>query len=252
MFFTNLLEANIRAKKLKFHFTYFPKTQSTNEDIWEIYNREKKDGLFVITDNQTNGKGRHNNSWVSIPSKGITCSFLLSQVFDEINFHSLLIPLAIVKGIKKFTGITLDLKWPNDILYKNKKLAGVLIESKKNKDGYIFNIGIGINVNEETDDFPSYLKNKISSLKIINNKSIQREPLLGCILNELDHLIINADYSQLIKEWMQYCKHINKMIKFKNNNEYVNGIFKNINASGQAVIEHNLKSIIYNGPITLL
>ena len=120
MFFTNLFEANMRVKNFQFDMTYYPRTESTNKDLWEIHEITKKNDLFVITDNQINGKGRGNNSWVSSPNKSITCSFLLKQVFDNTNLYSLLIPLAIIKGIKKFTNINLKIKWPNDIIYENK------------------------------------------------------------------------------------------------------------------------------------
>ena len=132
MFFTSLLEANTRIKNFSFEFIYYPTTKSTNEDIWELYKNNKKK-FFVITDNQTAGKGRYNNTWISIPNKSITCSFLIDQIFNDnqFNFHSLIIPIAIINGIKKNTDINLELKWPNDIMYNNKKLGGILIESKK-------------------------------------------------------------------------------------------------------------------------
>ena len=78
MFFSNLLEANMQTKHLKFDINYYPKTESTNKDIWEIYNITKKKNIFVITDNQTKGKGRHNSSWVTTPHKSIACSFLIN------------------------------------------------------------------------------------------------------------------------------------------------------------------------------
>ena len=252
MFFTNLLEANMRAKNFQFDITYYPKTTSTNEDIWEIYNITKKNNLFVITDNQTKGKGRHHNSWISTPNKSITCSFLMKQVFDKVNFHSLIIPLSIVKGIKKFLNIDLQIKWPNDIIYKNKKLAGILIESKKCKSEYLFNIGIGMNINEEIEDFPSELKNKTTSLKIINKNLIQREPLLATILNELDQLIDSTDYNYILNEWMKHCSHLDENIKFKDEDKFTNGIFKKINKNGQAVIENNFEPIAYDGAIQIL
>ena len=86
MFFINLLEANIKITNFSFAFIYYPTTQSTNEDIWELYNNDKKK-YFVITDNQTGGKGRGNNSWISIPNKSITCSFLIGQIFNYKQFN---------------------------------------------------------------------------------------------------------------------------------------------------------------------
>ena len=252
MFFTNLLEANMRTKHFQFDMTYYPRTESTSKDLWEIYNITKKNNLFVITDNQMNGKGRGPNTWISIPNKSITCSFLLKQFFNNTNLHSLLIPLAIIKGIKKFTNINLKIKWPNDIVYENKKISGILIQTKKNNANCLFNIGIGINVNEDIDDFPDDLKNNITSLKIITNQIIQREPLLANIFNALDKLINNNDENYIINEWIKNCSHINQKINFHYNNKLTSGTFKTINKNGQAVIQNNLKSINYNGVIELL
>ena len=252
MFFVNLLEANMRVKNFNFDMNYYPVTKSTNEDIWELYNQTLQKNLFVITDNQTSGKGRHNNFWFSTPNKSITCSFLLKQVFDKLNFHSLAIPLAIVKGIKKFSGIELQIKWPNDIVYNNKKLAGILIESVKCDAGYLFNVGIGINVNEELQDFPPELIDHVTSLKIINNNTIQREPLLATMLNELDDLISNVDYGNICCDWMKYCSHINQNVQFKFNNEKISGVFTQINSNGQAVIEKESQKILYDGAVQVL
>jgi len=252
MFFTNLLEANMRTKNFRFNINYYPKTESTNKDIWELFDQTKSNNLFVITDNQIAGKGRNNNTWLSVPNKSITCSFLLKQIFNKMNFHALIIPLSIINGVKKFTGIELKIKWPNDIVYKNKKLAGILIESIKYKAEYLFNIGIGINVNEEIVDLPENLKQKAISLKLIKNKSIQREPLLASIFNELDYLINNANDNYIANQWLKNCSHINQNVEFKYKGQYTTGMFKTINDKGQAVIKCNSKEIEFDGAIQLL
>ena len=75
-----------------------------------------------------------------------------------------------------------------------------------------------MNINEEIEDLPSELKNKTTSLKIINKNSIQREPLLATILNELDQLIDSVDYNYILNEWMKNCSHLDENIKFKDEN----------------------------------
>ena len=254
MFFTNLLETNMHVKNFASNIIYYPSTKSTTQDIWELYNNKKKLDILVITDNQTNGKGWFNNSWFSMPNKSITCSFLLNQIFDIDSFglHALIVPIAIVKGIKKSLLLDVKLKWPNDIMYNNKKLGGILIESKERDRKYILNIGIGINVNEEEEDFPIELRGKAVSLKIIAGHPIQREPLLGSIFNELDKLINNININNIINIWMDGCVHKNKTIKFKYKAKTILGIFESINNKGQAVINTNKKSIIYDGPIQIL
>ena len=113
-------------------------------------------------------------------------------------------------------------------MYKNKKVGGVLIESKLNNEKSIFNIGIGLNVNESKFDFPDTIKDNINSLKEIKGAPIQREPLLASILNELDRLINDLDRIELINYWIKSCNHINKEVSFIFENKNVFGIFMGI------------------------
>ena len=253
MFFTNLFGSNLRVKNFAKKVIYYTSTDSTNDDIWELYIKDNEQDIIVITDNQKQGRGRSNNTWFSKPGHSITCSFLLKEVFpkEKFNLHSILIPVAIIKGIKKFLSIDLKIKWPNDIMYQNKKLGGVLIESKTSQET-IFNIGLGINVNEDQVDFPIELQDNSISLKQIKGHPIQREPLLAFILNELDLLINTLDISSLIESWMNSCNHKNSKVKFIDNKESISGIFKHINDKGQAIINCDNKCIEYNGAITIV
>ena len=151
MFFTNLFESNLRVRDFDKQIINYTSTQSTNDDIWRLFNDNNKENILVVTDNQLNGRGRLNNRWFSKPGHSITCSFLLNDVFDRNHFslHSILIPVAIINGVKNFLSINLETKWPNDIMYHNKKIGGILLESKYNKKALILNVGIGLNVKED-------------------------------------------------------------------------------------------------------
>ena len=253
MFFTNLFESNLKLKNYSPKVIYYTSTNSTNEDVWDLFLEEKQDNIIVITDHQKNGKGRNNNIWFSKPGHSITCSFLLHEVFskEQFNFHAILIPVAIVNAIKLFLSIDVTIKWPNDIMYDNKKLGGILIESKKEKK-YIYNVGLGINVNETQDDFPEELQSQSISLKQIIGYPIQREPLLAYIFNELNLLINKLDITSLTEQWMRGCCHKNTEVSFNYNNKLVSGIFKYINEKGRAVINLNNKYIQYDGAINIL
>ena len=94
MFFTNLLEANLKVNFFAHEIIYYTATKSTTDDIWELYNETGQTKALIITDNQTAGRGRHNNKWISQPSKSITCSFILEQIFnnEQVSLYSILIP----------------------------------------------------------------------------------------------------------------------------------------------------------------
>ena len=82
MFFTNLFESNLRVRDFAKQIIYYTSTQSTNDDIWSLFNDNNKENILVVTDNQLNGRGRLNNRWFSKPGHSITCSFLLNEVFE--------------------------------------------------------------------------------------------------------------------------------------------------------------------------
>ena len=254
MFFKSLFESNLVTKKIAGEVLYYPNLDSTNDELWKLCDNNTLDSknLLVITDNQTSGKGRGQNKWFSQPSKSLTCSFLLDPIFSNnyFNLHALLIPVAVIQAIKKVAFVDLGIKWPNDIMYKNKKLGGILIESKGiNKK---LNIGIGLNINESYEDFPDDLIDLAISLKEITGYSIQREPLLAFIFNELNNLIVSNDVELIIDNWMQYCIHKNKQISFTQNHKKIIGVFESINEFGQAIINNNGKSINYDGAINIL
>tara|TARA_B100001094_G_scaffold77662_1_gene74023 strand:+ start:696 stop:1457 length:762 start_codon:yes stop_codon:yes gene_type:complete len=250
MFLTSVLETNIKHKTFFNEIIYYPSTKSTNSDIWNLY-KKFPEKYLIITDNQIAGRGRGLNSWLSTTNKSITCSFILDQIYslELFNFHSLIIPLSIIKGIKKYLSIDLQIKWPNDIMYKNFKVGGVLIETKQYSKKYVFNIGIGINVNEDMNDFNNTLKNKAISLKMITGNSIQRELLLGYIINELYNIINNDNLNKIKSDWLKSCNHINRDIIFMYKQKSIKGLFQTINDYGQAMIKYNQKLITYEGEI---
>jgi len=253
MFDVGLLESNLEYKKKFNKIIYFPSTQSTNNEVWGFYQKAPKKYL-IITDNQTAGRGRGLNRWFSTMNKSITCSFVLNQIFpvEKFNFHSLVVPISIVRGVKKYLSLDLKIKWPNDIVYNGFKVGGILIETRKYSGKHVFNIGIGVNVNETPDDLKNDIKKKSISLKMISGYEIQREPLLANIFNELWNIINYYNTKKITKAWLNHCNHINHNICFKHNQQSVEGRFKNINNNGQAIIEFKNQLVSYDGAIECL
>ena len=101
MFFVNLLEANLKTTQIGKKITYYAITKSTNDDVWELFENGEKEGLVVVSDNQTNGRGQRSNQWFSKPGNGIVCSFLIKSKLKQkdIGIYSILIPIGIVNGI---------------------------------------------------------------------------------------------------------------------------------------------------------
>ena len=243
MFFTSLFTTNLITKKLARDIQYVVSTDSTNDTIWKMFcNKEIKLGGVLIAEQQNKGRGRRGNTWYSSRGESLTFSFLIDSQTTSLDTISLCCGIAIVNGIKEFTNLECNLKWPNDKMVKKKKIGGILIERKKD----FLIIGIGINVNDS--NFNSKIKNKATSLKKILNHTIQREPLLAYIFNNIERLL-NSNDEIIIKMWLSLCVHINKNINFNNsNNKIITAKFLTINNKGEAILNINgEKQIIQSG-----
>ena len=132
--------------------------------------------------------------------------------------------------------MNVKIKWPNDIIINNKKIAGILIESKRIGLNIILNIGIGINVNLNIDDIKKSSLKDISSMHIETDKIYSREHLLSEIIKTFYKYLTKKD-ENIIELWMAHCSHINKKVLFHSNDKKINGIFKGVNPKGYAMIQ---------------
>ncbi|MAV64499.1 MAG: biotin--[acetyl-CoA-carboxylase] ligase [Pelagibacteraceae bacterium TMED237] len=236
MFIKDLFRSKLNTKKIAKKIYHIKITDSTNNQIYTMFQNEEIDiGDILISEKQINGKGRRGNKWFSSSGKNLTFSFILNSDSNNMNNKIPLISgISIIKAIKQLTNLECYLKWPNDIIHDNKKLGGILIESKKNK----FIIGIGINVNEI--NFDKTIRDTACSLKTILNNTIERECLLAFIFNNFEKLL-NEKNENIIKMWENKCNHLNKSVKFFQSNKLVTGKFLGLNINGEAKLKINDK-----------
>jgi BirA family biotin operon repressor/biotin-[acetyl-CoA-carboxylase] ligase len=238
LIFTNLIQTNLTTKSFGHEIEYFRFTDSTNEDVWEALVDNIDEGFLIITDNQKRGQGRRGNVWISEPGASLTYSFLIKPQLpmEKIGLLSLLTGVAIVEGISQFAQLDCKLKWPNDIILNDKKVGGILAESKLiNGEIYVV-MGVGLNVNEQ--ELPDEISTIATSLRREKGSPIQREPLLAFILNSFESMYNNKD-SEWIDAWNTHCIHLNSKVKFHHGDEMIQGTFLEINEIGQAVININ-------------
>jgi len=247
MFFIPLFSSNLTTNKFGRKIEYLRTVDSTNQEAKRMIDKNYiQSGNIIISDEQTNGQGRRGDKWFSSPGKSLTFSLLIKNEDPKlIQKLPLICGISAIKGIKQLTNCNCTLKWPNDIMYENSKLGGILIEQTKQH----FIIGIGINVNDST--FDSSIEKEASSLYSILGRPIQREPLLAFILNNLEqslHLTLN----EIIIKWESYCAHMNAFIKFHNANEIINAKFLGLNNEGFANMELNQEHKIFNSGVIQL
>ncbi|WP_420552742.1 biotin--[acetyl-CoA-carboxylase] ligase [Tenacibaculum aiptasiae] len=197
---------------------------STNSFLKEMAeNSIVEDFTVVVAKSQTSGRGQMNAKWEVRSGKNLTfsvfCEFRDLQIINQKSL-SYSVALSVFEVLNRLKLPKLSVKWPNDIMSGNKKIAGVLIENVlKGKQISSSIIGIGINVNQ--DSFPINLPNA-SSLKKILNKEFDLDLLLNEIilsLQEKIEILKKKEYPFLEKEYLKvlYKKNVPSMFKDKQN-----------------------------------
>ena len=253
MFSKELYQKNLCTTILGREFNYHPQTNSTNEDAWQCFIDGTPDGTLILTDNQTNGKGRRQNKWVSTPDKSLTFSFILHSELEleKMGLLPLLTGISIVRGIESATAIQTGLKWPNDIMLNEKKMGGILIESKQTRNGLGVVVGVGLNINENAQDIPHTLRNNAISLAMFSRQTHSREQILSAILNEFETLY-NNQMDSIIPLWTDHCIHQDREVSFHSEKGKQQGIFQGISSQGHAEIQINGKTQTFPSGVIIL
>lgn len=179
---------NLKTKFIGRNFIYLETIDSTQKYIKERSIEELKNGSLVLAEIQTDGVGTHERKWYTGTNKeNIAMSFVLYPNTNLNKFNKLTIIIAecILDSIKKLYGYELDIKEPNDIIYKEKKIAGILTECKT-KGEIVTKIVIGIGININQVKFPENLENIASSLKKEFGKNFSREKIIIEFLNRFE------------------------------------------------------------------
>jgi BirA family biotin operon repressor/biotin-[acetyl-CoA-carboxylase] ligase len=241
------------------HLIALDQCDSTNNYIKANHeNLKDKLPVLVTSSLQTAGRGREKRKWVSPKGKGLYSSFGFNlENRQNLNLLPLIAGISVIETLKKIAGIELGLKWPNDILYKNKKIAGILIENIITASDIFCITGIGINLNHTAADFLEELQDKAISLEMItglNTSAEQINPVLAALLFQWVEKLKTGATEKIIQTTNRYSAFLkDKNISFHHpvDNKIISGIFKAINHDGGLILENKQGStnIYYSGEI---
>ncbi len=167
----------------------FQETTSTNDIIEKLARDGVKEGVVVFAESQTKGRGRLGRKWISPAGKGLWFSVLLRPKLrpQEATQLTVVAATALARAIQSQTNLVPDIKWPNDLLLRGRKVAGILTELSAEVDrvNHVI-LGIGLDVNQAATDFPPDMRKIATSLKIETERAVDRAALAAAILHELD------------------------------------------------------------------
>ena len=224
----------------KYKILHFIDLDSTNSYA-KSYAEENQlvDPIIISTDFQTHGKGQINNIWQSERSKNLLMSLIIKlPLLIQDQFHlNIMISLSIIDLLKDMNLTNLSIKWPNDILVHNDKIAGILIENKVYNDLLKYSvIGIGVNVNQKY--FPSFDRHATSIMNETSKLENIHEIKLSLISKiQIRYFNYIKDLESQLNEYLEYLYLRGKMSNFIINQSMVRGIIKSVDLEGKIIID---------------
>jgi BirA family biotin operon repressor/biotin-[acetyl-CoA-carboxylase] ligase len=237
----------------------FEETTSTNDVIEKFARDGAKEGVVVFAESQTRGRGRLGRKWTSPTHKGLWFSVLLRPKLSPQETTQLTVAsaTALRRAIRNVTGLSAEIKWPNDLLVGGKKIVGILTEMSAEVDRVRHVIlGIGVDVNQDAAEFAPELRKIATSLKIEVGEEISRAELAVEILRELDFdyaRICSGKFTQLADEWEADCLTIGKNVSVLMGARLIRGCAESLDDDGALLIrtEHGHLEHIIGGDVTL-
>ena len=218
---------------------YLPTCHSTNDIAREIASSNQGyEGATVITSEQTAGKGQRGNKWEAEPGKNLTLSIILKPKSLPIARQfslNMSISLAVYEVLTKYLGQKVKIKWPNDVLFEDKKLCGILIENSVRGQYIETSIaGIGINVNQEKFNEPNAV-----SLKMILGNEIPLETIAANLFEsiEANYLGIVHKEDALKVRYLESLYRLHEEHTYKSGDNYFKGRICNVDETGQLIIK---------------
>jgi BirA family biotin operon repressor/biotin-[acetyl-CoA-carboxylase] ligase len=183
------VRAQLRPRRLGTSFHYFNEIGSTNTHARELAEHGAAEGGVVIAESQSQGRGRLGRRWESPPFNNLYLSVILRPQLTPRDAPQITLTaaVALIETVGFFLADPPAIKWPNDILVNNKKLAGILTEAACNAERVEYVIlGVGLNLNYRIDAMPEELRRRATSLADLTGQNVSRETVLVRLIQDLD------------------------------------------------------------------
>jgi BirA family biotin operon repressor/biotin-[acetyl-CoA-carboxylase] ligase len=165
----------------------FSTCPSTNDLAKRLAREGSAEGTVVVAEEQTEGRGTKGRSWHSSRGHGLYASVILRPRRADLSLLPLTAGVACLEAIREATGLEAALEWPNDIVWKRRKLGGILGEGEFLGNTVSFAVlGIGLNVGQERNDFPAALRRTATSLRLALGREVDRAAVEKALWPALD------------------------------------------------------------------
>jgi BirA family biotin operon repressor/biotin-[acetyl-CoA-carboxylase] ligase len=233
---------------------------STNAAAAAFAREAEEEGVVVIADSQSKGRGRLGRSWLSPPSVNIYMSILLKpeMTAKDATLITIMAAVGCTIALRKVTGLDITIKWPNDLMSSEKKLGGILTETRVVRKRIEYAItGIGVNVNMDADALPDIMKGVATSIKMETGKFFSRTDIIREVVNEMDdwyNILREKRYSELLSQWKHLTSTLGRNVQVVLGKETLQGQAESINDEGMLVLRlpSGASRVVQYGDLTVI
>lgn len=232
-----LLTASRHPWASRIHFR--EQTSSTNDDALELARGGAPHGTTVLARSQTSGRGRLGRTWESRPGDSLCLSVLVrpGSTPRAAGTLTLAAGLAVHRALTSLTSLPLHIKWPNDILWEDKKLCGILTESGSTSGRLDYAvIGIGINLNQTATDFPPALRSTATSLLGLTGRPWSTDETAAAVLHHLE-AVLHQPGDQVLTAWKAACPTLGRTIRLQTPQGPRSGILLDVGPDGALLFQ---------------
>jgi BirA family biotin operon repressor/biotin-[acetyl-CoA-carboxylase] ligase len=215
---------------------------STNSELARLALEGAAEGLCIVADEQTAGRGRLQRQWLSPSGSGLYFSILLKPDIEQRVWPliTLMAAVAVHDALRKICEVEFDIKWPNDIIIRDKKVCGILAETIETDDGRAVVLGIGINLAPTA--LPVELRGTAISIEEATGIVVDRDVILPTLIEKLaqyyELLQTTHGDSQILNEWCSRSTYAGgKLVRVSASNEFIHGFTRGLEADGALRVE---------------
>ncbi|MBW1990800.1 MAG: biotin--[acetyl-CoA-carboxylase] ligase [Deltaproteobacteria bacterium] len=246
----------LATRRLRGPLHHFEVIGSTNDLAKELAAGGAPEGTLVTAEGQQAGRGRLGRQWLSPPGVGLYVSLVLRPNLPPTEMPALTLTTAVagVRAVRRATGLTPDIKWPNDLLLDGKKVAGVLTEMETESDRIRYLVvGWGLNVNNA--GFPPDLADIATSLRLAAGRTFSRVAILRAWLEEFEALyerFLARDFPAILREWREHNVTLGQEVQVRQGDRLICGRAVEVDEEGALLVEQPAGRLIrvVSGEIT--
>jgi len=224
---------------------WYPSLPSTNRLASDLAQDDSiPHGCVITAKEQVSGRGRQGKQWAS-PAGGLWLSVILKRPVPLARAAelTLMASVAVLRAVRQVTGVSLAIKWPNDLLFQGKKVCGILAELRAGGESVNHAIlGIGLNANVPVDSLPKEVRNIATSLSIASGQECSTLQLTRHILGEFEAMYLSlvqgeAGFKGVVEEWRRNCVTLGQEIRVQTPAGLVTGLARRVDDQGVLYIQ---------------